>query len=39
MHDYAPTEPEPHTVKRCNDCGKAHYDENFSVCRGCGELL
>lgn len=30
---------EPTVAKRCPECGRAHYDENFSVCVNCGGLL
>lgn len=30
---------EPTVQVRCDACGMAHYDENFSVCRDCGASL
>lgn len=40
-HLYSPADPEPSTTIRCEDCGKAHYDENYAgeACRECGAIL
>jgi len=40
-HTYSPTDPEPHTTIRCEECGMAHHDENYAgePCRDCGALL
>lgn len=36
---YSPTDPEPSTQIRCSQCGRTHYDENYTECVECGALL